>query len=122
MAVIYGNLPPKTVDNQTTDFFDDYFVQQLGTSQDINDAFIGYFQSVTGDKTTGKNMAGSVLYTAKAQGLSPMELLDQFRKLSPGELNAYLAMFLNLNRAGTSLLGLSNAPKVSKYITRAVLP
>ena len=122
MAVIYGNLPPKTVDNRTTDFFDDYFVQQLGTSQDINDAFIGYFQSVTGDKTTGKNLAGAVLYIAKAQGLSPMELLDQFRKLSPGELNAYLAMFLNLNRAGTSLLGLSNAPKVSKYITRAVLP
>jgi hypothetical protein len=38
------------------------------------------------------------------------------------ELNAYLTMLLNSNRSGTSLLGLSNTPQVSKYITRAILP
>ncbi len=37
------------------------------------------------------------------------------------ELDAYLTMFLNLNRVGTSLLGLSNSPQVSPYIKRAIL-
>lgn len=38
-----------------------------------------------------------------------------------GELDAYLTMFLNLNRVGTSLLGLSNSPQTSSYIQRAIL-
>ena len=37
------------------------------------------------------------------------------------EINAYLTMFLNLNRSGTSLLGLSNSPVTSKYISRTIL-
>jgi hypothetical protein len=40
---------------------------------------------------------------------------------SISEVNAYLTMFLNLNRSGTSLLGLSNSPLTSKYITRTIL-
>ena len=38
------------------------------------------------------------------------------------ELDAYLTMFLNINRVGTSLLGLSNSPQTSPYVTRAILP
>jgi hypothetical protein len=63
-----------------------------------------------------------VLYTALSQGLDPMLLIDEFRQLSPGELNAYLTMFLNINRASTSLLGISNQPQTNKYIARAILP
>jgi hypothetical protein len=37
------------------------------------------------------------------------------------EINTYLTMFLNLNRSGTSLLGLSNSPLTSKYVTRTIL-
>lgn len=37
------------------------------------------------------------------------------------ELDAYLTMLLNLNRAGTSLLGLSNSPRTGKYIERTIL-
>lgn len=40
---------------------------------------------------------------------------------SISEINAYLTMFLNLNRSGTSLLGLSNSPLTSKYISRTIL-
>jgi hypothetical protein len=40
---------------------------------------------------------------------------------SISEINAYLTMFLNLNRSGTSLLGLSNSPLTSKYILRTIL-
>ena len=37
------------------------------------------------------------------------------------ELDAYLTMLLNLNRAGTSLLGLNNSPRTGKYIQRTIL-
>ena len=41
---------------------------------------------------------------------------------SISEIDAYLTMFLNLNRASTSLLGLSNSPQTSKYVLRTLLP
>jgi hypothetical protein len=41
---------------------------------------------------------------------------------SISEVDAFLTMFLNFNRVGTSLLGLSNSPQTSKYIQRAILP
>lgn len=37
------------------------------------------------------------------------------------ELDAYLTMLLNLNRVGTSLLGLNNSPRTGKYIERTIL-
>lgn len=37
------------------------------------------------------------------------------------ELDAYLTMLLNLNRAGTSLLGISNSPRTNKYVERTIL-
>ena len=120
--MIFGNLPPPQTTNNTTDYFNNFFVQGSNVSENTNDAFISYFQTLTGDKTAGINLAGAVLYTAQSQGINPMELLDEFRKLAPGELNAYLTMFLNINRANTSLLGISNLPQTSKYITRAILP
>lgn len=119
--MIYGNLPPIPNTNDTTDFFNNFFIQQGSTSSNVNDTIIAYFQTVTGNRDSGIALAASVLTTAYNQGLNPMELIDEFRKLNLGELNLYLTMFLNLNRVGTSLLGLSNSPQTSKYITRAVL-
>lgn len=37
------------------------------------------------------------------------------------ELDAYLTVFLNLNRVSTSLLGLSNSPATNQYIKRTIL-
>jgi hypothetical protein len=37
------------------------------------------------------------------------------------ELDAYLTVFLNLNRVGTSLLGLSNSPQTNRYVKRTIL-
>lgn len=121
MATI-GNLPSSKSSNKTTAYFNNFFSEDLYTSSDINDAVLGYFETVTGNTDAAKTLASSVLYTALSQGLNPMELIDQFRKMSDGELNAYLAMILNLNRASTSLLGISNQPETNKYIIRAILP
>lgn len=121
--MITGNLPSSSiVTDDTNEYFNNYFAADLNTSPNINEAIVGYFQTVTGDKESGTTLAATVLYTALSQGLDPMQLIDEFRQLSPGELNAYLTMFLNINRVGTSLLGISNQPQTNKYISRAILP
>ena len=117
-----GNLPPSSNINSTTEYFNNFFTTQFTTSPDINDAVIGYFQQVTGDKDSGTTLAASVIYTALSRGIDPMSLVEEFRKLKPGELNAYLTVLLNSNRVGSSLLGLSNSPQPNKYIQRAILP
>lgn len=116
------NLPNTKTANKTTEYFNNYYSEDLYTSSNINDAVMGYFETITGNADSAKVLASSVLYTALSQGLDPMELIDQFRKMGAGELNAYLAMILNLNRASTSLLGISNQPETNKYIVRAILP
>lgn len=168
---INGNLPGQTTNNpSTTNYFNNYFNNPTNTSPMINDAVIAYFQNITGNADTGKNLASAVIFTALQQGIDPMSIIDQLNSLSkknaknaptyypgttnqqaqdtdvydpetgswsssgknyakPGpsapytqisELDAYLTMFLNLNRVGTSLLGLSNSPQVSPYIQRAI--
>lgn len=121
--VISGNLPTDTNigDNKTTRYFNNYFTQQFSTSPNVNDAVIGYFETVTGSKESAINLAASVLYTAQSQGVKPMEIIDQFRNLGPQELNAYLAMFLNINRVSTSLLGISTGAQPNQYVQRAIL-
>lgn len=114
------NLPPKGKNN-TQEFFDNFFKASESTSQNVNDAVIGFFQNLTGDKDTGTILASTVLMSAAEQGIEPMALIDEFRKLKPRELNAYLTLLLNINRSGTSLLGVTNQPQTSKYISRTIL-
>ena len=168
---INGNLPNQTQPNATVSYFNNYYTQTPSISPYANDAVIAYFQGLTGDVDTGKNLAGAVIYTALQQNLDPINIIEQLKALSdknklnspqyssyidpnqqdtdvttdngttwtagdtqyakPGpstvynsisEVDAFLTMFLNFNRVGTSLLGLGNSPKTSKYIQRAILP
>ena len=119
-----GNLPSVDVlnDSSTTTYFNNYFNKAIGTSPELDDAVISYFEGITGKKESAKVLAGTVMYTALSRGIDLAELLDQFRQLEPGELNSYLSLFLNLDRVGTSLLGVSNEPQLSKYVARTILP
>ena len=170
---INGNLPNESNDLlSTTGYFNNFYQSSSSTSPMVNDAVIAYFQSITGDYETGKNLASAVIYTALQQNLNPMEVIEQLKTLSKknaksipvsysgktnssaqdtdvyneetntwessgkqyatpgpskpyselGELDAYLTMLLNLNRVGTSLLGINNTPQVSPYIQRVILP
>jgi hypothetical protein len=57
-----------------------------------------------------------------SQGIDPMDLLSQFQNLPQGQLNSYLAAFLNISRAPTSALGINNGTKAtSTYVTRSIL-
>lgn len=81
-----GNLPPKSKSdiNSTTEYFNNYFDDRFTTSQNINDAVVGYFQSITGDADTGKFLASTVIQTAISNGLEPMSLIDEFKALKAG--------------------------------------
>jgi hypothetical protein len=103
-------------------YFNNYFVTPNTISSNQNDAVVAYFQQVTGgNKQSAAILASTVIYTAMSQGVDPMSIVQQFQALKPGELNVYLAMFLNLNRVGTSLVGVNNQATQNKYITRAIL-
>jgi len=105
-----------------TQYFNNYFVTPTTVSSNQDAAVTAYFEQVTGgNKQSAAVLASTVIYTALAQGLDPISILQQFQALKPGELNLYLAMFLNLNRIGTSLVGVNNNPVQNKYISRAIL-
>jgi hypothetical protein len=85
MSTPTGNLPQTTDVNSTTTYFNNYFTDRFTTSPNINDAVVGYFQSVTGDVDTGKTLAATIIYTALSQGLDPMSLVDEFKRMSSGK-------------------------------------
>jgi hypothetical protein len=117
----YNNLPAKKVDS-TTNYFNNFFNPSFDISQDVDGAVISFFEKLTDNKESARLLAGAVIYTAGVQGIDFMALLAQFAKMPRGELNAYLTMFLNLNRVGTSYLGIGKAMPASKYIARTILP
>jgi len=111
--------------NQNTSpgqFFNNFY-SDIGTvSSNQNDAVIAYFQQVTGGNLqSAAIIASNVLYTALAQGVDPMSIVQQFQAVPKNQLTLYLAMFLNLNRVGTSVVGVNNITTSNKYITRAIL-
>jgi len=108
--------------NATADYFNNFFKPTFDVSVEVDEAVVAFFEKFTGNKVSARTMAGSVISTSKAQNMDPMAVLQEFAALPKGQINNYLALFLNLNRVGTSLLGLSNAPVTNKYLTRTILP
>ena len=118
------NLVDLSVNKKTpsTQYYNNYFTPPTTVSSNQNDAVTAYFEQITGgNKQSAAVLASTIIFTSLAQGLDPMSIIQQFQALKPGELNLYLAMFLNLNRIGTSLVGVNNSPVQNKYITRAIL-
>ena len=102
-------------------YFNNYFDIPVEVSSNVDTAIIAYFEQITENKDAARAMASAVIYTSIKQGMNPMATLDEFRKLDPGDLDAYTAFFLNFERAGTSYLGIKNVPEVNKYILRSIL-
>lgn len=80
-----GNLPPSTSVNSTANYFNNFFATGVTVTQNIDDAVIAFFESITGDTTTGRTLASAILYTALNQGLDPMVFVDELRKLKTGK-------------------------------------
>lgn len=107
------NLPQK--------YFNNFFSRDFSSGPDVDDAITAYFEQYTGNKASGKILASTVMYTAQSQGMDPMVVLAEFKKLNKGQLDSYLAAFLNFNRVGTSFIGIKTTKAASPYITRAIL-
>lgn len=106
----------------TEEFFNNFFTKQYNISPDANDAVVTFFEGMTDNKESAQALSASVIYTCLTEKIDPMSILKEFSGLSQGELDAYLAMFLNLNRIPSSLLGVSNTPVTNKYVARTFLP
>jgi hypothetical protein len=104
------------------DFFNNFFTKNYNISPNANDAIVSYFEKIADNKESAAALAAAVIYTSLSQEVDPMETLDEFKKVSPGELNVFLAMYLNLNRVNSSLLGVRNVPLTNKYVNRAIIP
>lgn len=106
----------------TQEFFNNFFTKQYDISPDANDAVVTFFEDITDNKESAQALSAAVIYTCLTQDIDPLSILQEFSGLSQGELDAYLAMFLNLNRIPSSLLGVSNTPVTNKYVARTFLP
>jgi len=104
----------------TDKFFNNFFKAPIDVSPMQNDAIVSYFEQITDNRESAVALASAVIYTSKQQQTDPMEILDQFKKIDRGQLNSYLCMFLNLNRIGTSLLGVNVNPVKNKYVERSI--
>ena len=120
----HNNLEPINLSSNTSTqaFFNNYFKPNFIVSQNIDDAVIGFLEQITDSKEAAKLIASAVIYTSIAQNIDPMSTIEKFSRLNKPELTSYLVMFLNLNRIGTSYLGINNNPTVSKYVARMILP
>lgn len=104
------------------DFFNNYFQPNFPVGQNVNTVILAQFEKITQNTESAKVLASSVIYTAMSQKIDPMTVLDRIRSMTNEESAAYLGLFLNLNRVGTSYLGLHGAPQRSKYVERMIRP
>jgi hypothetical protein len=111
------------VDSGTTQkYFNNLFLRPSTVTNNQDAAVIGFFELQTnGNKLAAQAIASAVIYTALAQNVDPMSIVSQFKNLPTEQLTPYLTMFLNLNRIGTSFLGINNQPITNKYIKRAIM-
>jgi len=102
-------------------YFNNLSLSNLTVSQNVDDAVVAFFENITETKEGAKAIAGLVILSSLSQGLETMDVIKKFSDMPPSELSAYTAMFLNLNRVGTSYLGITNAPYTNKYVKRLII-
>jgi hypothetical protein len=119
----YVNLGNQNVSNSIqNNYFTNYFASMAPISEESYQAIVAEFEKITGSPNSAQAIAAAIVITCRQQNIDPMETLREFAKMPIGELNAYLALFLNTSRVGTSRLGVVNQPPVNKYVQRSILP
>ena len=102
-------------------YFNNIFKPVASLQSDMVDAIETYFEIITKNRTSARVLASAVIFTAINQGVNPLELIKEFKKMKAGELNDALATYLNLNRVPTSLIGTLNNPTPNQFVERAIL-
>jgi hypothetical protein len=116
------DLSSSSAKNDAPKYFNNFYATPFNVSAGANDVVTGFFEQYADTKMAAANLASAVLYTAMSQNIDPMSILSQFENLPKGQLNSYLAAFLNISRAPTSALGINNGTKAtSTFVTRSIL-
>lgn len=102
-------------------YFNNIFKNTIALTGDVVEAVETFFEIITKNRASAKVLASAIIVTAKSQNQDPLTLVQEFKKLNPGQINAYLATYLNLNRIPTSLLGTVNKPPVNQFVERTIL-
>ena len=116
-----ANIPITRVPEPADVYFNNIYANLPPLATNTNDTVLTFFETVTGAKESAALMAASVIYTALSQKTDPMALIKKFQEMPAGELNVFLAAFLNLNRVNTSLLGVKNQPRTGYFVQRSIL-
>lgn len=111
----------KDITFNPANYFNNLSLPPINVGQDIDEAIQSFFETVADNKTSAQILASAVIFTSASQNTNPMIILTEFQKMPRGELNQYLTVFLNLNRIGTSLLGLNNNLNTANPIARTIL-
>lgn len=106
--------------NDARRYFNNFYSKSFEVGP-ANDAIVAFFEQYTQNKKSAFNLAATVIYTAQAQNIDPMLVLSEFQKLPKGQLNNYLAAFLNTNRAPTSSIGIKTTNTTNPLVARTVL-
>ncbi len=75
-AVNLNTLEPR----DTVKYFNNYFDVPVEVSSNIDSVIVAYFENLTNDTESARQLASAVIYTSVKQGISPLETLDQFKK------------------------------------------
>lgn len=110
------------LNSSSATFFNNYYQPGFVVSGTDNEIVIGYFEKITNNRASAELLASSVIYTSLVQNSDPLQIIERLRNLEDTEALAYITMFLNLNRVGSSFLGLHNKPRTSKYVSRLIRP
>lgn len=111
-----------SLDQSATDFFNNYMQPGFTVSSNVNDLIIGHFEKIAENRQAAEIMASAVIYTSLAQNVDPLSIIEKIQYMDEPDVAAYVNMFLNLNRIGSSYLGIHSAPTVKKYVKRTINP
>jgi len=121
--MITTNLQPVDL-SATTDtnkFLTNFFQPNISIASNDNDAIISFFIQVTNNPVSAKILASAVIYTAAEQNLNVLVVLEEFKKIGKGNLDQYIAYFLNTQRFGSSYLGINTGTFTNKFTSRTVI-
>ena len=110
------------VDFDPNSYFNNLSLPPIDVGVNVSHAVQSFFETFTDNKRSAEILASAVIFTSSAQGVDPMQTLDEFINLPRGELNDYLVTFLNFNRIGTSVLGVINTLRsTNQFVKRSIL-
>lgn len=113
---------PKISNSPEYEYFSRYYNNDQSISGDKYDAVVTFILSKTdGNRDAAFSLADGIFKLAYNQGIDPMRILDQYKKIDSDEnLKTALLAMLNSSRNNTSKLGYAKQPVQNQYVVRNI--